>query len=108
MNDLNKGEDRTRQDNMEDNQDPRRQLETEASRLLDEANQELNKDHRFTEQFHNMAKRLAQLKGQDPDKGSTHNQSIAAALIAARKPHRNSYCNVRKIRCNRFLFFIFF
>ncbi|XP_019725820.1 abscission/NoCut checkpoint regulator [Hippocampus comes] len=68
MNDLNKGEDRTLQDNMDDNQDPRRQLETEASRLLEEANQELKKDHHFTEQFHNMAKRLAQLKGQDPDK----------------------------------------
>ncbi|XP_077411468.1 abscission/NoCut checkpoint regulator [Vanacampus margaritifer] len=68
MNDLNKGEDWTLQDNMDENQDSRRQLETEAARLLDEAHKELRKDQNSTEKILNMTKRLAQLKGQDPDK----------------------------------------
>ncbi|XP_061651260.1 abscission/NoCut checkpoint regulator isoform X2 [Phyllopteryx taeniolatus] len=68
MNDLNKGGERTQQGNMDENQDSRRQLEIEGARLLEEAQEELKKDHHSTEQILNMAKRLALLKGQDPDK----------------------------------------
>ncbi|XP_077395595.1 abscission/NoCut checkpoint regulator [Festucalex cinctus] len=67
MNDLNKGEDWTLQDNMDEKQDSRKQLETEATRLLEEAQKELRKDQKSTEEMLNMAKRLALLKDQDPD-----------------------------------------
>ncbi|XP_037097731.1 abscission/NoCut checkpoint regulator [Syngnathus acus] len=67
MNDLNKGEDQTRQDNRNENQDSWRQLENDAAQLVEDAQKELRKDHHETEQILNMAKRLAQLKGQDPD-----------------------------------------
>ncbi|KAM9842785.1 abscission/NoCut checkpoint regulator [Aulostomus maculatus] len=68
MNDLNKGEDTTLEDNLEENQDARKQLEAETSRLLEQAKEELRRDHHSQEQVLHMAKRLAQLKGQDPDK----------------------------------------
>ncbi|XP_061699690.1 abscission/NoCut checkpoint regulator [Syngnathoides biaculeatus] len=68
MNDLNKGGAKTQQDNMDENQDPRRQLEIEAAQLLEEARAELKKDRHSSEQILNMAKRLALLKGQDPEK----------------------------------------
>ncbi|XP_057716116.1 abscission/NoCut checkpoint regulator isoform X2 [Corythoichthys intestinalis] len=67
MNDLNKGQNQTLQNNMDANQDSRKQFEKEAAQLLEEAREELKKDHHTTEQIINMAKRLAQLKGQDPD-----------------------------------------
>nr|XP_057947380.1 abscission/NoCut checkpoint regulator [Doryrhamphus excisus] len=68
MNDLNKGEEWTVDDNLEQNQDSGRQLETEAARVLEEAREELKKDHHSDEQILSMARRLAQLKGHDPDK----------------------------------------
>ncbi|XP_061897965.1 abscission/NoCut checkpoint regulator [Entelurus aequoreus] len=68
MNDLNKGEETTQEDNLEQNQDSGRQLETEAAHVLKEAKEALKKDHHSDEQILHMAKRIAQLKGHDPDK----------------------------------------
>ncbi|XP_067469446.1 abscission/NoCut checkpoint regulator [Thunnus thynnus] len=68
MNDLNKGEEGTLEENLEENQDASKQLEAEKARLLDEAMEELRKEHVSQDQILHMAKRLAQLKGQDPDK----------------------------------------
>lgn len=68
MNDLNKGEGGTLDENLEEHQDASRQLEAEKARLLEEAMEELRTEHHSQDQIVNMAKRLAQLKGQDPDK----------------------------------------
>lgn len=68
MNDLNKGEEGTLDENLEENQGAVKQLETEKARLLEEAMDELRKEHHTQDQIVHMAKRLAQLKGQDPDK----------------------------------------
>lgn len=68
MNDLNKGEGATSDENLEENQDVVKQLEAEKDRLLEEAMAELRKEHHSQDQVLHMAKRLAQLKGQDPDK----------------------------------------
>uniref|UniRef100_A0A673CJA4 Zinc finger, FYVE domain containing 19 n=1 Tax=Sphaeramia orbicularis TaxID=375764 RepID=A0A673CJA4_9TELE len=68
MNDLNKGAEGTLEDNLEENQEASKQLEAEKTRLLEEAMQELKKEHHTQDQILHMAKRLAQLKGQDPDK----------------------------------------
>ncbi|CAK6976782.1 abscission/NoCut checkpoint regulator [Scomber scombrus] len=68
MNDLNKGEEGTLEENLEENQDASKQLEAEKARILDEAMEELRKEHHSQDQILHMAKRLAQLKGQDPDK----------------------------------------
>lgn len=59
-------------ENLEENQDAVKQLETEKARLLDEAMEELRKERHSQDQVLDMAKRLAQLKGQDPDKGTSH------------------------------------
>ncbi|KAM3595109.1 uncharacterized protein V6R79_018199 [Siganus canaliculatus] len=68
MNDLNKQEGRTSDENLEANQDTVKQLEAEKARLLEEAMEELKKEHHSQDQVLQMAKRLALLKGQDPDK----------------------------------------
>uniref|UniRef100_A0A671XFJ9 Zinc finger, FYVE domain containing 19 n=1 Tax=Sparus aurata TaxID=8175 RepID=A0A671XFJ9_SPAAU len=68
MNDLNKGEGGTLDENLDENQDEVKQLEAEKARLLEEAMEELRKEHHSQDQVLDMAKRLAQLKGQDPDK----------------------------------------
>ncbi|KAK5618040.1 hypothetical protein CRENBAI_023200 [Crenichthys baileyi] len=68
MNDLNKGEGAASDENLEDNQGAARQQEAEKDRLLEEAMQELRNEHHSQDQILHMAKRLAQLKGQDPDK----------------------------------------
>ncbi|XP_077588121.1 abscission/NoCut checkpoint regulator [Stigmatopora nigra] len=68
MNDLNKGQDRSLEDNMDENQDSNKQLGKEAAHLLEEAQAELKRDHNTTEEILKVAKRLAQMKGQDPDK----------------------------------------
>lgn len=70
MNDLNKGEGAASDENLEDNQGGIRKLEAEKDRLLEEAMKELRKEHHSQDQILHMAKRLAQLKGQDPDKGN--------------------------------------
>ena len=72
MNDLNKGEEGTLEENLEENQDASKQLEAEKARILDEAMEELRTENHSQDQILHMAKRLAQLKGQDPDKGTTH------------------------------------
>ncbi|CAJ1073822.1 abscission/NoCut checkpoint regulator isoform X1 [Xyrichtys novacula] len=68
MNDLNKGEGGTLTENLEENEDAGKQLEAEKSRLLEEAMEELRRESHSQDQILDMAKRLAQLKGQDPDK----------------------------------------
>ncbi|XP_071353969.1 abscission/NoCut checkpoint regulator [Trachinotus anak] len=68
MNDLNKGEGGILDENLEENQDAVKQLEVEKARLLEEAMEELRKERHSQDQILHMAKRMAQLKGQDPDK----------------------------------------
>uniref|UniRef100_A0AAY5K0X3 FYVE-type domain-containing protein n=1 Tax=Esox lucius TaxID=8010 RepID=A0AAY5K0X3_ESOLU len=69
LNDLNKQEGDRLEDNLENGlHDVARQLEHQKSCLLAEAMDELRKDRCSQEQILQMAKRLAQLKGQDPDK----------------------------------------
>ena len=74
MNDLNKGEGGILDENLEENQDvhqdAQKQLEAEKARLLEEAMAELRTEEHSQDQILHMAKRLAQLKGQDPDKGT--------------------------------------
>ncbi|XP_029937769.1 abscission/NoCut checkpoint regulator [Myripristis murdjan] len=68
MNNLNKGEEGRLEENLDEGQEAVRQLEAEKKRLLDEAMEELKQDRFSQDQVLQMAKRLAQLKGQDPDK----------------------------------------
>ncbi|XP_018545747.1 abscission/NoCut checkpoint regulator [Lates calcarifer] len=68
MNDLNKGEGGVLDENLEENQDAAKQLEVEKAHLLEEAMEELRKERHSQDQILHMAKRLAELKGQDPDK----------------------------------------
>uniref|UniRef100_A0A3B4AB18 FYVE-type domain-containing protein n=1 Tax=Periophthalmus magnuspinnatus TaxID=409849 RepID=A0A3B4AB18_9GOBI len=68
MNDLNKVEARALEDNLEENNENSKQLEAEKTRVLEEAMQELKKEKHTQDEILQMAKRLAQLKGQDPDK----------------------------------------
>lgn len=70
MNDLNKGEGGISDENLDENQVAVKQLEAEKNRLLEEAMAELKREHHSQDQVLHMAKRLAQLKGQDPDKGT--------------------------------------
>lgn len=81
MNDLNKGEGGTLDENLEENQEASKQLETEKARLLDEAMEELRKEHHSQDQVLDMAKRLAQLKGQDPDKGTSHTKILVYRFL---------------------------
>lgn len=68
MNDLNKFEAKTLEDNLEENNEDPKQLEAEKTRVLEEAMLELKKEKHTQDEILKMAKRLAQLKGQDPDK----------------------------------------
>ncbi|XP_070972991.1 abscission/NoCut checkpoint regulator [Oncorhynchus clarkii lewisi] len=71
MNDLNKQEWDRLEDNLDNGgglQDAARQLEDKKNRLLADAMEDLRRDRCSQEQVLQMAKRLAQLKGQDPDK----------------------------------------
>ncbi|XP_039459326.1 abscission/NoCut checkpoint regulator isoform X2 [Oreochromis aureus] len=58
----------TLDENLEENQDAAKQLEAEKAHLLEEAMEELRKERHSQDQILHMAKRLAELKGQDPDK----------------------------------------
>ncbi|XP_072221343.1 abscission/NoCut checkpoint regulator isoform X2 [Leuresthes tenuis] len=68
MNDLNKGQRTTLDENLEENQGTVKQLEAEKDRLLEEAMEELRNERHSQDQILHMAKRLVQLKGQDPDR----------------------------------------
>lgn len=72
MNDLNKGQTEALDENLEQNNDADKQLEAEKARLLDEAMEELKKEQHSQNQVLEMARRLAQLKGQDPNKGKSY------------------------------------
>ncbi|MGH0183349.1 UNVERIFIED_CONTAM: hypothetical protein FKN15_011850 [Acipenser sinensis] len=72
LNNLNKGES-TLYGNLDDLQENVKQLEAEKSRLLEEAMAELKQDNICQEQVLQMAKRLAALKGEDPDKITAEN-----------------------------------
>lgn len=63
-NDLNKGS-----DNVEENLDTDKQLESQKDHLLEEAIEQLRREQNSQDQTLQMARRLAQLKGQDPDSG---------------------------------------
>lgn len=76
MNDLNKGEGGTLDENLEENQEVDKQLETEKARVLEEAMEELRKERHSQDQILHMAKRMATLKGQDPDKGASHTKIL--------------------------------
>lgn len=71
-NDLNKGEPDASDENSEQGDDTARRLEAEKARLLEEAREELRKEQHSQSQVLEIARRLAQLQGQDPDKGESH------------------------------------
>ena len=74
MNDLSIGEADVVDENLMKNNEEAKQLEAEKASLLDEAIKELKKEQQSQSQILDMAKRLAQLKGQDPDKGRPYIQ----------------------------------
>lgn len=74
INDLNKGQSDALEDNLEQNNDTAKQLEAEKARLLEEAREELRKEQHSQNQVLEIARRLAQLQGQDPDKGESHSR----------------------------------
>lgn len=79
MNDLNKQEGDRLEENLDNGsglQDAARQLEDKKNRLLADAMEDLRRDRCSQEQVLQMAKRLAQLKGQDPDMGKLLNVDI--------------------------------
>lgn len=57
------------EENSEQNDDAAKQLEAEKARLLEEVREELRKEQHSQNQVLEIARRLAQLQGQDPDKG---------------------------------------
>ncbi|XP_053701704.1 abscission/NoCut checkpoint regulator [Synchiropus splendidus] len=67
MNDLNKGEQRSSEDNLEENQSESKDLEAEKQRLVNEAIRDLKQAQHTQDQILDVAKRLAQLRGQDPE-----------------------------------------
>lgn len=76
MNDLNKGEVEALDENLVENHEAVKQLEAEKARLLEEAMEELRKEQHSQNEVLHMAKRMAQLKGQDPDKGRSHAKTL--------------------------------
>lgn len=68
MNDLNKGEGGTLDENLDENEGAAKQLDAEKDRMLEEAMKELRNEQHSQDQILHMAKRLAELKGQDPNK----------------------------------------
>lgn len=59
-------------DNLVEGYDVAKQAEAEKARLLEEAMEELKKEKHSQNDILQMAKRLAQLKDQDPEKGRPH------------------------------------
>lgn len=81
MNDLNKGEGGTLDENLEENQQGDKQLEAEKAQVMEEAMEELRKERHSQDQILNMAKRMAQLKGRDPDKGTPRANVLGVPIL---------------------------
>lgn len=69
-------------ENLEQNNDTAEQLEAEKARLLEEAREELMKDQHSQNQVLEIARRLAQLQGQDPNKGKSHSRILSFSLTS--------------------------
>lgn len=72
LNDLSKTEKVAVNDNLAEAHNVAKQAEAEKTRLLEEAMEELKKEQHSQNDVLQMAKRLAQLKDQDPEKGGPH------------------------------------
>lgn len=72
LNDLSKAERGAVDDNLAEAHEVAKQAEAEKARLLEEAMLELKKEQHSQNDILQMAKRLAQLKDQDPEKGRPH------------------------------------
>lgn len=72
LNDLSKGQKGALDDNLAEAHEVAKQAEAEKARLLEEAMEELKKEQHSQNDILQMAKRLAQLKDQDPEKGRPH------------------------------------
>ncbi|XP_034051523.1 abscission/NoCut checkpoint regulator [Thalassophryne amazonica] len=68
ISDLNRPERGTMEENLDNHQEEAIHLEAEKSRLLEEAMEELKKEEHNQDEILHMAKKLAQLKGLNPDK----------------------------------------
>lgn len=69
-------------ENLDQNNDAAMQLEAEKARLLEEAREELRKEQHSQNQILEMARRLAQLQGHDPDKGKSHPNILVLQLLS--------------------------
>lgn len=69
LNDLSKGQRGAVDDNLAEADEIAKQAEAAKARLLEEAMEELKKEQHSQNDILQMAKRLAQLKDQDPEKG---------------------------------------
>lgn len=72
LNNLSKAERGAVDDNLAEAHEVVKQAEAEKARLLEEAMEELKKEQHSQNDILQMAKRLAQLKDQDPEKGGPH------------------------------------
>lgn len=70
LNDLSKGRCEAVDENLAEANEVAKQAEAAKARLLEEAMEELKKEQHSQNDILQMAKRLAQLKGQDPEKGT--------------------------------------
>lgn len=72
LNDLSKGQRGAVDDNLAEAHEVAKEAEAAKARLLEEAMEELKKEQHSQNDILQMAKRLAQLKDQDPEKGRHH------------------------------------
>lgn len=72
LNDLSKGQRGAVDDNLADAHEVAKQAEAAKACLLEEAMEELKKEQHSQNDLLQMAKRLAQLKDLDPEKGRVH------------------------------------